>query len=322
MPPDTALIPAPADLHPLIALIANSVPSPHSKRAYSCAIARFLTWAQEDPRRQFTRATVHEYRSKLETEEKRTQTITSAMVAIRALAREARDAGILDPWVAQGIVEVKSPQNLGKRKGNWLTMKQARELLAIPNQNTVRGARDFVVLGLMIGTGMRLEEISRLNIEDLRKREGRMCIVDMVGKGRRVRTIPVARWLEDGILRWLVAAKLERTGPLIRRLYVNRDINEDRSWFVMPWQDPDNVPPKCLYDIVRKAANKAGFHDISPHDLRRTFARLCMKRDGRLEQIQAVLGHSSIRTTSLYIGIDLDLDKPITDCISMGGQGD
>ena len=90
------------------------------------------------------------------------------------------------------------------RAGNWLTRDQAETLLSAP-PSTLMGLRDRAVLGLLIGCGLRRDELANLTFAHLQQREGRWVIVDIIGKGRRVRTVPVRagprRWSMRGLRR-------------------------------------------------------------------------------------------------------------------------
>jgi integrase len=73
-------------------------------------------------------------------------------------------------------------------------------LLALPDPATLKGKRDRAILGLLIGCGLRRDELVRLTLEELQQREGRWVIVDLLGKGRRRRTIPVPSWVKHGLM--------------------------------------------------------------------------------------------------------------------------
>src|SRR5258708_3425655 len=63
----------------------------------------------------------------------------------------------------------------------------------------------------------------------------------------------------------------------------------------------NGITPKVLWEVVREAASRAGIEKLTPHDLRRTCARLCHLADGELDQIRFLLGHVSIQTTERYL---------------------
>jgi hypothetical protein len=81
----------------------------------------------------FNRATVQQYRCILEQRHFSPSSIKVRLAAIRRLAAEMADNGLLDPLSASGIVKVKGPSRRGARSGNWLTLQQAEELLNLPN---------------------------------------------------------------------------------------------------------------------------------------------------------------------------------------------
>ncbi len=112
------------------------------------------------------------------------------MSAIRKLAGEAADNGLLAPELAQGISRVKSVKSTGIRVGNWLSQGQAQALLSAPDISTVRGLRDRAILAVLLGYGLRRSEVAALTFAHVQQRDGRWCIVDLVGKHGRVRTAP------------------------------------------------------------------------------------------------------------------------------------
>ena len=77
------------------------------------------------------------------------------LAAVRRLAYEAADSGLLSPELAASIRRAKGPKKLGVRLGNWLTAKQGMTLLSIPAGDSVRGKRDFAMLALLLGCGLR-----------------------------------------------------------------------------------------------------------------------------------------------------------------------
>src|SRR5207248_3001766 len=120
---------------------------------------------------------------------------------------ECAESGLLHPPAAAAIGRVKGVPVRGVRAGNWLTRDQAEKLLLAP-PNTLMGLRDRAMLGLLIGCGLRRDELANLTFEHLQQRERRWVIVDMVGKGRRVRTVPVPGWAKALVDAWADSAGL------------------------------------------------------------------------------------------------------------------
>src|SRR5713226_5860 len=172
-------------------LVLDSVSSPITKRVYNMALDEFMGWFQEAPRPGFTKATVSAWRVSLEARSLGSSSIIIRMSAIRKLATEAADNGLLAPELAAGICRVKSAKSIGIRVGNWLTLRQAQALLGAPDISTVKGLRDRAILAVLLGCGLRRSEVAALTFAHVQQRDGRWCIVDLVGKHGRVRTIPM-----------------------------------------------------------------------------------------------------------------------------------
>src|SRR6266850_3088963 len=131
-----------AEWQRLKALVLDSVSSPITKRVYNMALDEFMTWFRLAPRPGFTKATVSAWRVSLEARGLGSSSIIIRMSAIRKLAAEAADNGLLAPDLAAGIARVKSAKSIGIRVGNWLSLRQAQALLNTPNATTVKGLRD------------------------------------------------------------------------------------------------------------------------------------------------------------------------------------
>src|ERR1700687_2362884 len=192
----------------LKALVLDSVSSPITKRVYNMALNEFMTWFQQAPRPGFTKATVSAWRVSLEERRLGSSSIIIRMSAIRKLAAEAADNGLLTPELAAGIARVKSAKTQGIRTGNWLSQRQAQALLSAPDIATLRGLRDRAILAVLLGCGLRRSEVAALTFIHLQQRDGRWCIVDLVGKHGRVRTAPMPTWVKVAIDAWTSAASV------------------------------------------------------------------------------------------------------------------
>src|ERR1700692_716417 len=113
-------------------LVLDSVSSPITKRVYNMARDEFLAGFQQAPRPGFSKATVSAWRVSLEARGLGSSSIIIRMSAIRKLAVEAADNGLLAPEMAAGICRVKSVKSQGIRVGNWLSLRQAQALLSAP----------------------------------------------------------------------------------------------------------------------------------------------------------------------------------------------
>ena len=98
-----------------------------------------------------------------------------------------------------------------------MAKEQAEQLIAAPDLETLKGKRDRVILALMLGCGLRRNEVAELTFEDVQQRDGRWAIVDLQGKGGRVRTVPMPGWAKVAIDNWAAAAgAVHRQNPALR----------------------------------------------------------------------------------------------------------
>jgi len=97
-------------------------------------------------------------------------TINLRLGAVRRLAYEAADCGLLSADLAAEIRPVKGVKKLGVRLGNWLTPEQGNALWQAPNSERLRGKRDRALLAMLLACGLRRREIAELTVDHLQKR--------------------------------------------------------------------------------------------------------------------------------------------------------
>jgi site-specific recombinase XerD len=301
---DLIIVPQPNPWHKLKALVLDSVSSSITKRVYNLGLDEFFSWFDQEPRKGFTKATVSAWRVALEARGLGAVSINVRITAVRKLAVEAADNGLLAPELANGITRVKGVASKGVRLGNWLTVKQAQTLLNTPDASTTKGLRDRAILAVLLGCGLRRSEVAALTFTYIQQRDGRWCIVDLVAKHGRVRTIPVPTWTKVAIDAWTAAADIA-AGPTFRP--VNRGDQAQEA----------TLNEKVIWQLLRPYAATAGVPGIAPHDCRRTCAKLCRAAGGELEQIQLLLGHASVQTTERYLGTEQDLVHAPNDGIKL-----
>lgn len=280
--------------------VLNSLTSPGSRRVYQFAINQFITWYCSEPRFAFNRIVVMRYRMYLESRRLAANTINQQLAAVRRLAHEAADAGLLSPDLAAGISRVKGVKQLGQRSGNWLSLEQSSDVLRRARGDQMREKRDYAMLALLFGCGLRRSELVGLEMSDVQQRQEHWAIVDLIGKGGHIRTVPIPAWVKQALDEWTTAAGIT-DGRIFRRVsrtgeVWGRGISQNVVWYV-----------------VKGCCEKAGLERIAPHDLRRTCAKLCHSSGGELEQIQFLLGHASVQTTERYLGCKQNLGHPVND---------
>jgi integrase len=294
--PSFTLSPAQAILRKMV---LDSVLSIHSKRNYAQALDDLFVFCASRP---LSRALLMEYRTTID--HLSPSTINVRLSAIRKLVGEAKRIGMIGTEEAATLNDVPNVPQRGTRLGNWLTREQAKDLLAVPDRSTLKGKRDYVIIALLVGCALRRKELASLYIEDIQLREGRWVIIDLVGKGGRVRTVAVPIWVKQGINAWMTAAKIEE-GRLLRPL--------SKSGKILG----DDLGDWAIWSVVEQSSKQIGIEHFGAHDLRRTCATLCRKNGGDLEQIKFLLGHSSIQTTERYLGSEQDIAVAVNDNLGL-----
>lgn len=292
-------------IQPFIDLVTNAVTSHHTKRAYQRALTDFMVWYRmDDNRTGFSKATVQAHVTALREAGVSASSINQRITAIRKLAVELADNGIVSESVAQAIGRVEGVRKEGQRLGNWLTKEQAQTLLGLPNVQTVKGLRDRAILAILLGCGLRREECVSLRVDHIQMREARWVIVDLVGKRSKTRSVPMPSWAKYAVDSYLLAAGIA-DGVLFRSMRRGDNIQSE------------GMTAQAVFNVVKEYAAQIGIKELAPHDLRRSFAKLAHKGNSPLEQIQLSLGHSSVQTTERYIGVTQDLSSAPCDALGL-----
>jgi integrase len=109
-------------------------------------------------------------------------TINLRLAAVRRLAYEASDGGLLSP----GLAGIRRVERLGVRVGNWLLPNKA-ERSSLPHQDSSSAVRNKAVLAMLIGCGLRRAEIVTVKVQDFQLREDHWVLPNLVDKGGLIR---------------------------------------------------------------------------------------------------------------------------------------
>ena len=148
--------------------------------------------------------------------------------------------------------------------------------------------------------GLRRGELIDLTFDHVQRREDHWAIVDLVGKGGHIRTVPMPDWVKHTIDDWLAIAQLAH-GKIFRCV-----CRKGTVWGT-------EITEKVVWHVVKEYAKRLGISKLAPHDLRRSCARFCHDSGGELEQIQFLLGHVSVQTTEKYLGCKQRLRQAVND---------
>lgn len=195
----------------------------------------------------------------------------------------------------------------GNRTHIWLSREQVEQITALPDLTTVRGLRDYVVLAVLLGAGLRREEEENLTFDCLLQqpsKNGMRDVLAVTGKGDKRRTVPISPKLARHLRAW---KELAGDGYILRSINKGGVINGSLSAI-------------GIHNIVRQYGAQIGLPELDSHDMRRTYARLGYDAGIPVEQISKLLGHADVKTTMRYLGIDIDLDSTISDFIPLSGD--
>ena len=175
--------------------------------------------------------------------------------------------------------------------------------------DSMRAKRDYAMLAMLFGCGFRRSELVGLELDEIQMRQGHWAVVDLIGKGGHIRTVPIPQWVKAALDQWIAAAKVTE-GRIFRAV-----ARAGKVW-------GKGISQNVVWYVVKGCCERAGLEHIAPHDLRRTCAKLCHTSGGELEQIQFLLGHASVQTTERYLGCKQNLGHPVNDLFDLrtGGQ--
>jgi integrase/recombinase XerD len=175
---------------------------------------------------------------------------------------------------------------------HFLAPDQVEALLAAPDVSTPRGLRDRAMLEVLYATGLRVTELVKLKLTEVRKDEG---YLQFTGKGSKERIVPLGDTARDWMDRYVRDARPGLTGGKVAG-----------ELFISGWRAKSGGRPRPLtragfWKLLRTYGRTAGIRSpLSPHVLRHSFATHLLERGADLRAIQAMLGHSDLSTTQIY----------------------
>jgi integrase/recombinase XerD len=178
-----------------------------------------------------------------------------------------------------------------QKETEFLTEEEAQAMLRVPDRRTLQGKRDYAILLTLLTTGLRKAEVCSLKIGDL-KTYRNQAVIDVVGKGKKFRRIP----LHSGTL-LAVKDYLKTAG---------NGADPDHFLFQTlgkhgPYEEK-RLTPKAVDCLIKSVVKKALIQKrIHPHVMRHTFATTLLDNGNDLKTVQALMGHSHIRTTERYL---------------------
>lgn len=286
----------------LFALIEQSSLAMTTQRKYKAAIERYLNQghALTDTTALADYAATLSPSSRAHLKAAVNLWVRQAIVFVKAQATpETVDETQATIWRLESLTSViKSEAAKGEAAHIWLTLLEQEKLLHLANIQTNIGQRNNVLLRLLLGVGLRRSEAAALSFDNI-KMLGSTQVLDIKGKGKRQRVIPIGQRLGQLLAAWQTTACPERVegagaGLILRSVGRGGEIGQ-------------SLTDVSIFRIVRRLGEQIGRPELAPHDLRRTFAEN-LRRDGvDIVTISTLLGHESVETTMRYLNLQVDL---------------
>lgn len=256
-----------------------------SKKTYKRQLKQFFDWVKKEKYSlsKLTRVELLEYKKYLLNSDKSSLTVAGYITALRKFY-EWLEAHKLYPNIAKGI---KTPKRISKFKKQALTLDKSKEFVA---QSEELSLRDKALMNLLIRGGLRTIEVQRANIRDIVYQSGERLLM-LHRKGRDEKDMFIV--LTDKMYL-----------PIKAYLETRVEVTEDAPLFI---SNSNNSKSKSLSTRTIRGIAKAALKGVgldskhfTAHSLRHTTATNIRRVGGSLEDIQAVLGHSSITTSQIY----------------------
>jgi site-specific recombinase XerC len=210
-------------------------------------------------------------------------------------------------WMVEAMndaIQIHAPKT--ERTPHWLSQAQVNTITAAALSNSMR---DYIILAVLLGAGLRREELETLTFDSLSQipyKNKMKDVLSVKGKGDKKRIIPIDAGLAQRLREWKSKTK---GGRIARRMLkggkIGKSLNASR-----------------IFLLVRQYGHIVGIEDLAPHDLRRTYGRLMYEATNDIVLVQNLLGHSDTKTTLRYIGYDLNLDIDFSPVAGVQVSGD
>jgi len=182
------------------------------------------------------------------------------------------------------LVQPKAPEYLIPT----FTVEHVEKMLATFDQNTKEGFRNYVLLLVLLDTGMRVSELCGLRVDDVHMAGSSGAYVKVTGKGRKEREIGLHP--EVGKLLWKYVHKYRKPADL-----------DEAILFIGRLGEPLRVGGvEAVLEDVKKKSGLEGVR-VSAHTFRHTFAKFYLQRGGEVFKLSRVLGHASVTVTEVYL---------------------
>lgn len=257
--------------------------------------------------------TISAYRADLDTYFEIVESVKLDEESLNAFMAHERSKGKAESSIAREIVTLRnfaafiskengslnaiaafSPPKIGKRLPKALPIHQINRILEVNEKaETPIGVRDNAILELLYSTGMRISELTSLDLDSLKDISLNQTI-KIVGKGGKERVVPVGGAATRAIENYLVRGR----SALLKK-------NSNRALFLNT--RGNRISRQSVWQIIQDVATAANIEEhLSPHTFRHSFATHLLDGGADIRVVQELLGHSSVTTTQIYTLVTID----------------
>ena len=273
--------------------------SSHTLRNYASDLEQFLDFLAplKNGRRTLPEITaidhltIREWLASLHAAHKKKASVARKLAALRTFFQFLVREGMLEMNPAKLV----STPRLEKKLPKHLSIDEAIRFIESPDPETDLGKRDRAMLELMYATGVRVAELTTLNLTDV---DFGNQLVRVTGKRRKQRIVPFGDPAGAAIREYLgVRDKFLLNAPISKR---------DEEALFLNYQGT-RITTRSVGRMVDKYIRLcAGMHNISPHALRHSFATHLLDSGADLRDIQELLGHARLSTTQVYTHVSME----------------
>lgn len=261
--------------------------SPETIRAYEKDLHQFLRFFHRGDGTplnpgEITTLQVREFLAQLREKNYQKTTVVRKLATIRSFYKFLIKKGLV---TSNPLVEIQTPK-VEKRLPHFLAVEEVEKLLNAPRGTSFQSIRDRAILEVLYSTGLRVSELTALNVSDI---DTTGEIIKARGKGRRERVMPIGQMALQSVRKYL-----EIRGTVPR-------INESDPDALFLNRFGDRLSSRSIRKILDKYIRITGLNEkTSPHTLRHSFATHLLNRGANLRMVQELLGHKHLSTTQIY----------------------
>lgn len=252
---------------------------------YKKRIGYFISFCNNKSISKVKKEDYYNYTLYLKSKNLSSYTIKTSLNAVKIFLKYAYKFKYLKTDV---MLDVK-PYKAEKKTIVVLNNKQILDILNSYDVNNLYGCRNLLIISLMLDAGLRVSEVSNLNVTDINIG---LRLIKVYGKGQKERLVPLTDTIKKYYLKYLNLSNIS-SGALFIDFYTGIRIKSNG-----------------IAEVVTRLRKKLGYKKLSPHYLRHTFATLFLVNGGDPIHLQLILGHETLFMTEHYLHIANQMTLP------------